>query len=243
MFHPTWLLKLKPLRPLSLSAHRWARRAGGAGTVAALQLITNQPHQPTPSCVRACIDRRHESAESRNVEDASSNCQTAIVFLTDGNTNVGLNTAEVCVVRFPHASFRFVRSKLLSVHVYACVYAYVRTNVQTYLRISCFMQCGVVYSFFFPPAESQALGWCCCCCGFPPVRLWSQRTYPVNIHASMSRSFLTPPRLTRLLRIHFLRLASVLPALLALLALPPPCAASFNPVVPTALKRPFLFLS
>ena len=151
MFHPTWLRKLKPLRPRSLSAHRWARRAEGAGTVAALQLITNQPHQPTPSCVRACIDRRHESAESRNVEDASSNCQTAIVFLTDGNTNVGLNTAEVCVVRFPHASFRFVRSKTTSVHVYA----YVHTNVQTYLRISCFMQCGVVYSFFFPPPRAR----------------------------------------------------------------------------------------
>eukprot|EP00903_Cladosiphon_okamuranus_P021964 g20195.t1 len=33
-------------------------------------------------------------AESRNVEDASSNCQTAIVFLTDGNPNVGLSTQE-----------------------------------------------------------------------------------------------------------------------------------------------------
>ncbi|CAM9550336.1 unnamed protein product [Hapterophycus canaliculatus] len=34
-------------------------------------------------------------AESRAKEGASSNCQTAIVFLTDGNTNVGLDTAEV----------------------------------------------------------------------------------------------------------------------------------------------------
>lgn len=201
MFHPTWLRKLKPLRPRSLSAHRWARRAEGAGTVAALQLITNQPHQPTPSCVRACIDRRHESAESRNVEDASSNCQTAIVFLTDGNTNVGLNTAEVCVVRFPHASFRFVRSKTtyvctrvcIRVCMHACIRTYERTNVSSYFVFHAMRCCLLV---FFPPAESQALGWWCCCCGFPPVRLWSQRTYPINIHASMSRSFLTPPRLT-----------------------------------------------
>ncbi|CBJ31633.1 conserved unknown protein [Ectocarpus siliculosus] len=32
---------------------------------------------------------------SRTSEETSSNCQTAIVFLTDGNTNVGLSTDEV----------------------------------------------------------------------------------------------------------------------------------------------------
>ncbi|CAN0136525.1 unnamed protein product, partial [Ectocarpus sp. 8 AP-2014] len=31
---------------------------------------------------------------SRTSEETSSNCQTAIVFLTDGNTNVGLSTDE-----------------------------------------------------------------------------------------------------------------------------------------------------
>lgn len=37
-------------------------------------------------------------AESRATPGSSSSCQTAIVFLTDGNTNVGAGTAEVSLI-------------------------------------------------------------------------------------------------------------------------------------------------